>query len=44
MEAVLHRFYQKEEVTILISQLKEDIATGKIPIALAVSKVLKASE
>ena len=43
-EAVLHRFYQKEEVKTLITQLKDDIAIGKIPIALAVSKILKASE
>ncbi len=42
-EAVLHRFYQQEKVKELLPRLKEEVARGKIPVALAVDTILKNS-
>jgi len=43
-EAVLHRFYQQVKVQELLPRLKEEVAAGKIPVALAVDTILKNSE
>lgn len=41
-ESVLHNFYRKEKVKSLVTQLKDEVANGNIPVALAVKMILQA--